>query len=153
MSCSSDDDDNGDDVVSNGFELYLDNVKQGVSTSSNIEYNSSNVVGEPQLKAYIYGNDDAQFTSLAISFDNLKLSDIKVGDDLVSKNDVITYYMLICDKGIYTMGNGTSNIGQAIVKKFDSSSKKIDIEFKDVKVTNGKNDYISMKGRIDSTIK
>ena len=163
MSCSSDDDDNDDiDTGSVKYEVYLNDINQKISSISNIEYNTANVIGEPQLKAYLYGDEGSQFTTLVMTFDNLKLADINVGDDLISKNGVITFYMLICDKGTYTMGDTMTDqngkpiyvgyIGQAIVKSFNKSNNEIDIEFKDTKVTNGKNDFISIKGRINSAM-
>lgn len=146
------DDDDNDDTLTNRFELYLDDVKQNVFSETNIEYNSSNFVGEPQLKVYIYGGEGSQFTVLTLTYDNLKLSDIKVGDDLITKDGVETYYMLIADKGGYSVDETSSNIGQAIVKSFDSSNNNIALEFTNVRVTNGKNSFISMKGYIASTI-
>ncbi|MBF0651355.1 hypothetical protein IR083_21295 [Dysgonomonas sp. GY75] len=162
MSCSSDDNNDDNDTGSAKYDLYLDNAQQKTSSISNIEYNETNMVGEPQLKVYLYGDDGSQFTTLTMTFDNLRLADINVGDDLISKNGVITFYMLVCDKGTYTMGDKMTDqngkpiyvgyMGQAIVKSFDKSNNNIDIEFKDTKVTDGKNSSISIKGRIKSVI-
>jgi hypothetical protein len=160
VSCGNDDE--NDDSNSNTLELYLDNVKQEVSSISNIEYITTNVVGETQLKAYFYGGDGSQFTSFTMTFDNVKLSEINIGDNLISKNRVMTYYMLICDKGMYTMGdimtdlNGNpifvGYIGQAVVKSFDKTNNKMEIEFKDVKLADGKGNFINVKGLINSII-
>jgi hypothetical protein len=92
----------------------------------------------------------------------VKLSEINIGDNLISKNRVMTYYMLICDKGMYTMGdimtdlNGNpifvGYIGQAVVKSFDKTNNKMEIEFKDVKLADGKGNFINVKGLINSII-